>query len=915
MPVPLFRFTLSNGIQLASLGQWRTRSGQPSWSISATPSITLSEASGSSPASIIETDIILPPGDYTFDYSITISGSGSPNQTNLVLIGYDGVTIVSDTSTGTITLNGNGTFSGSLTLTMDQTATVFAVSLSNFSAFTKSITINSFTLESGSNPQEISEPDGWKNAKLKMERHADFHSLIEYFEGSFIFYGNNGIDDGGIDYLKQMDLVYGFDARIDILVEATFDSVTYEPIFSGQLDLSALEELKDNKMSVPIIRNDFWSKFISRKGTPVNLRSTTDLDGNASDIIGLVDINLPSQKVEKIHYAYEQDGNAATPIEQNEYIQYTPSFFELDEMENFYNLPAQPNPERPVWFFDVVEAGDYLIEINWTVSLLLGSTENHVNTADFYLQINDETAIPLAINDFTSSSIDYSIISITQSFPLKTGDAVRVYGIETSSTSGPDFRTYGFWGTNGLRPANYTFYSRNRPSGMAATPTYTRVTAQTSFPDTAGQAYLIHDVANSITDRIIGSDGTFYSEFFGGTATNGRTYSEDGCAWKNILIQGLQLKGYTFDEKQMAMSFEKWWKGANPIFNLGLSYDTIIEQRLVNGEFVDVEVEVIRVEDKAYFYDNTDTSVNIPNVREISRQYDDERIFNVLSFGFSRWQSEDISGLDDPQTKRTYATRVIKISNELQQYSDFIAAGVTIEVTRRQSKEKTKDYKYDDETFIIAINGDDVSPDRYNPELDENFNSITGLKNSDTRYNSIHTPMRMLLRWGDYWNGCLQKYQETSIKFVSGEGNYDMASDYNCSTGDVCLGVICDTLSEKQDIPLGGVANYGGSFGYIHLPILYTIEVINFSWDDYLAIRNDRRKAIGISQGSSSFKKMFIKELNYELCNSKATIKAWGYDELILGVQESEQPSDDCVPVPFEYDPCYLAILEYADTI
>jgi len=141
--------------------------------------------------------------------------------------------------------------------------------------------------------------------------------------------------------------------------------------------------------------------------------------------------------------------------------------------------------------------------------------------------------------------------------------------------------------------------------------------------------------------------------------------------------------------------------------------------------------------------------------------------------------------------------------------------------------------------FIIALNDDDVSPDRYQPELDENFDSITGLVLSNKRYNSILTPMRSLLRWGNVWNGCLyQNYQNSFLKFVSGEGNFDMSSDYSCGSGYMCLGVICDNLSEKQDIPLGPPSNYGSVFGYLHLPMLYTVEIINFTWDDYLLTRN-----------------------------------------------------------------------------
>ncbi len=318
-------------------------------------------------------------------------------------------------------------------------------------------------------------------------------------------------------------------------------------------------------------------------------------------------------------------------------------------------------------------------------------------------------------------------------------------------------------------------------------------------------------------------------------------------------------------------------KGADPIFNLGLGYETI------------GDTEYIRIEDKGYFYDN-DVSIDISNVRQITEEYDPDKIYNKIEVGYTKWQSDDVFGLDDPQTKRIYTTRISNVKKSLTIHSDFIAASVAIETTRRQKIEKSKDYKYDNETFIISINDNDVSPDRYSPELDENFNSISGLIQSSTRYNSILTPMRSLLRWGNVWNGCLQKYQNSFLKFVSGEGNFDMSSDYSCSTGYQCLGVICDNLSEKQDIPLGSPSNYGSVFGYLHLPEVFTIDIINFTWRDYKAIRNSRAKSIRISQTNTNHKRFKIKELVYEICKGKARIVAWPYDEFNISVVPTTMP-------------------------
>jgi hypothetical protein len=341
------------------------------------------------------------------------------------------------------------------------------------------------------------------------------------------------------------------------------------------------------------------------------------------------------------------------------------------------------------------------------------------------------------------------------------------------------------------------------------------------------------------------------------------------------------LKGYLLSEKQYSLSFDKCWKGLNPIFNLSLGYETI------GGN------EVIRIEDKEYQYDQTSVSVYIDNVRDIIREYDAERIFKKIEIGYSKWQSEQISGIDDPQTKHVYATRFEKVGTDITLLSDFIGASLAFEIMRRKSIEKSKDYKYDDDTFILSLNGTPVSADVYLPELDENFNSITDLLNSDTRYNSIHTPLRMFLRWANYFTGALQKYTSSSFRFVSAEGNYDMSSDYNCGATGQCIAIICDDIGEGEDIPLGAPANYNSVIGYLHLPEKYTIN-IDLSWEGYEAIRNNRRKAIAVSQGTTNHKKYFISTLEYEVCKSKAKIVMWAAEPGGLTIPGSDQRQIEC---------------------
>lgn len=749
--------------------------------------------------------------------------------------------------------------------------------------------------------QVISEPDGWEGATLSLERDMDLFSLIETFSGgandAFIFYGDNGTENGGIDFIRQVESTYGFDADITFLIEYAPDDVTYSTLFTGLLDLSAKNEMKDNRMQVPVVRDDFWTKFINRFETPVNLSDTVDLDGTAVAPVGPVFVSLSSQALRKTHYSYEPDkGISVTDVQDNEYIQFTPGQFDIDEMEDFYNLTPINNTEIPVSSFDVSEEGTYVFDIRWTISNIAGSTENHANGLTVYIRVNNETAEVFTSADFTSGGVDYTEFTYSGTLYLLAGDAVRIY-CQQAGTS--QTLNWGFWGTNGLLsgPFDAPTYDKPRPAAMNEVPTYTRVTADTFSPATEAPGYLIHDLIHGVLVRMgLGAD-PFYSEFLGGLLTQTKQYADDGCGWMYAVVKGLQLRQYTLTEKPFFISFKEIWEGINPILNLGLGYED------VDGS------QVIRIEQKSHFIPSGATPpVFFDNVRELSASYDKDFIFKTIRVGYKQGKPEDISGIDDPY-KQVRATRIQKSGTDINLESGFIASGLSIEITRRKKREKSADYKFDDNNFIIALNTNDVSPDVYAPELDENFDSVSGILNSSSRYNLILAPLRNFLRWATYFGGCLQSYLTSSYKFVSGEGNYDLTTDYSCASGNECQAIICDSLSESDDIPL---TPYDTNFGHYFLPLLFDI-VIPMSKEDYDLI--GRKLPIGISQSTTGHVNFVIKSLKFDLINGEAKIQAWPEDTFNIIVPEQTIADPPCVTVstPVVYDADYQAVLDYAD--
>jgi hypothetical protein len=746
-------------------------------------------------------------------------------------------------------------------------------------------------LNGATNDHEISEPEGWNGAKIILDRDPEFCNLVERYEGAaggaFIFYGANDEVDGGINFIKEIEETYGFDSNIEFLSELAPDDVNYETIFEGLLELSGKNEMKDNKMQVPVIRDDFWAKFINRMDTPVNLSDLFDLDGNPVDPVVPITVNLTSQTIRQKYegvnseldsqsFAFLQPYVVVYNIPAGDYGQIDFNKDIISEIEEKFNPPRLDNPFLPSPLFTFKYGGDFTMEFQLVLASGIGvygdepgedpplpgmffyngvyynSTKMPDTDVKVCYMLNNETPVELTQVDSGSDTINsLSTFTTTISGNFIAGDTLRLFLRNDDSVTRQAIVVKPF-----------------------IKESYLRITHNTVYPDTQAQGYLIHDLIHGVLARIGLGPDPFRSDFLGSTFTNSRQYDEDGCGWMYVLIKGLQLREYSLDEKPFFISFKQIWDGINPILNLGLGY-----------EFSDdsPDHQYIIIGQKADFYED-DISIDFSNVREISSTYDQNMIFKTIKTGYKKWQSEDISGIDDPQTKQTRATRFEKTGKDLTLESDFIAASLAIETTRRKTREKSADYKFDNDNFIIALNQDDVSPDVYQPELDENFDSITGLLNPEGRYNMVLTPLRNFLRWANYIGGCLQSYQTSVYKFVSGEGNYDMVSDYSCSSGQFCQAMSCDPRAENEDI---SVNDDDFVDGYLHLALLYNIT-IPMEWEEYKTIRENPKKAIGISQTSTGHIPFKIKRLEYDLVLGQATISAWPKTFLSLTVPEQD---------------------------
>jgi hypothetical protein len=633
----------------------------------------------------------------------------------------------------------------------------------------------------------IDEPDGWKAITIILERNPDFNSLWEKFEGSFKFYGDTGRLNGGLDFIRQVIDEYGPDAALEMDSEIAPDDINFQELFSGLLSLDAIQEHDDNTATIPIIPNNRRTMFKNRYETPVDLMSETAIDGSDADVFAPANIELTSQVV-PMSFEGISTSMGIDPTQTCNYLIMSWDEIELEEFEEYFLLPQVSVNDLPAENFINEYAGEHRFVIQTNVWFQDPSPNiNPENDWVPVLNINGVETLftfkprPYTDDDATYLNLAYAEFEIDHTEYLPPQSSVRIY-VKSIVTVGSCVTP----GSSTLRwNGNFEDQGTVFPTRYSFTAS-ANITAQTVYPNTQSDGVLLHDAGGYVMDRILGESQRFYSEILGSSLTNYRQYDADGCRWRNMLLKGLQIRQYSIEEKPFFLSFKQWWDGIHPMLCLGLGYENI------DGE------EVFRVEEREHFFDPI-PAVNLDNVSDITRMYDVSQMYKTVKTGHKVWQSENISGIDDAQTKHTYAAAALqRTGTELVIESDFIAASLAIETTRRQTRKKSADYKFDDNTFIIALGTSEGSPDNtFLPELDENFSSIQNLQNPESRYNSIHTPARYLMRWARAIFGGLQHYVGSLLKFTAGEGNYDMISNYDGSTG-------CDEftgeLSEKQNI-------------------------------------------------------------------------------------------------------------------
>jgi hypothetical protein len=206
---------------------------------------------------------------------------------------------------------------------------------------------------------------------------------------------------------------------------------------------------------------------------------------------------------------------------------------------------------------------------------------------------------------------------------------------------------------------------------------------------------------------------------------------------------------------KLFVSYEYLFEQCRKIFNIGWGFD--------NNE---TELKIARIEE---FYKST-IVVDVGLVDKAIFTTAKDLIYGTIMVGYNKWEAEEYNGLDEMNTERQYRRNIDSNPTELDLMSDMIAAGYTIEITRRknQARTGTSDWRYDDDLFIVHAIVEDANLYAYRG-VD---NGAANIYSPATRMNYVLTPVRNLLRWFKSISAATPIATNESQIFTSGTGNY-----------------------------------------------------------------------------------------------------------------------------------------------
>jgi len=712
---------------------------------------------------------------------------------------------------------------------------------------------------SNQDTQELTKyPKGWETSVLTLERSGQYDGIFHQFSIDLSFY-SNGAGKEFLDFEYELN---GVDAVAFINIQYKCSDGSFSELFDGKFNFGSYtrepDPVSEKVTKIEIESNDFSQIILNRGDVSVDLKSTTTLDGSSmtAKTYNNYDIDLPQQpivffsKLEEptsVNYqnAFTMPGTTINqifiqdpfPLFQNSIVTTTdnPDVNErlqsaIQDFTNTVNVAPWHSGDSTL----ITYPATYTVSYRFKGTLRDKETTGEQRQCGscsmlMYYGATKATASFIVIgqydsNGYVTSSTNY----LVSTFDFNGSQTISV-------NSGDDLWLFSFWQNYATSNAGSFTMTYEFDFEIAEI----TISSNDDVDDTIGQGSAIFEAYSQITESITDqTDVAFDSNFYGRKNSQPTSYSDNGDGSFLAVTNGFGIRGFT--PKSIPTSLNELFNATKAIHNLGLG----VEKFGVNYRVI--------VEKLEHFYDKTEVVFVANNIRDLSMSIDTTIIYNQAEFGYSEWQTEETSGLDEFNSTREYELDVSNAKNVLTQVSDYIAAGFLIEKTRRKPYAgfASEDTEFDENMFFLTLNrsvdGGGIPDELDTIEFDEEVSASTNVLNPDLRYNFWLSPTRSMLRWMNVLGSSMVRVAGGLVNFRSGTGNIEATVTYDSipSDGDYTganlaenASIAWDDANVRQDEPLFIGENY--TFNY---PVSYS---------DYIEIRDNPHKLIEFKDGGS----------------------------------------------------------------
>lgn len=620
----------------------------------------------------------------------------------------------------------------------------------------------------------VQEPIGFTEMSYTLRRNMNHHGVFKTIDTGALKYVGDAYTILNTEYDTN-----GANAASTLLIEyKCAEDDNWTTFFNGKFDFNTFSKTcsKYCYVECQVIANSCLDTFLSSVDTDINLDTTTSLSGDAITALTNYNLTIEGQDILLYDNANNNDEldsggtqNVITTGTLSHLIMpirfpNTPKNDFGNFNQNGYNpqfIQKNANAELP-WDGTVTppvisdsDWEDYMqftsiyepvvSELDCTSGIEATLYLNATVTVEpqFTCGLNDTYLVYKIYNKLTGTFKTFSFITIPSTAAIAPGGiATFNFSISDGSTFNLQqeevlclFLQFRFSGNSFPISADITInIDYNGTNSL-------QLFQNSSCAPTTTKAYILRDVFEWMPNAI----NDCYSSV---------CYADCFNAYQ--ITNGLMIRNVTTPVMpKLFLSWSNLFKSINKIFNIGWG---------ISGDGTQIIVD-----DVEGFYVNT-PMIDLGSVSEVKFNHARDLTYGLINVGYTKWEAEEYSGLDEMNTMRQYKRNVNSNNTQLDLVSDFITAGYTIEITRRKNMPLTgtSDWRYDNDVFLINTNFADDHYEAYRGVDQDAANIIS----PTTRMNYRLTPIRTLMKWFKSIAAPTPDYTQEALAFNSGTGNY-----------------------------------------------------------------------------------------------------------------------------------------------